>query len=385
MSWPAQRMTARLHDPRHFGIQGADAERSGAERGARQHREPQHLDIRQQPPLVQAVSEIESAASTEQQRLLRQLSQQISAMLETGQEKLVREALRSPSSPQTCRWLMHGLDAALSPEAEEGGVNIRVYAIPVLIVAGGSSAGRVPGVLSDTEEIRVLFESAGALGHCRNFGLSNALTDLGRLETFPWAALHSISHSQAWAGLSGLDLPPADMDVVVDKETVHLRFMVGAALTPSNAPGFIEAAGDIGGWGLSLTRLLGRQLATRDLSVLAIPRSPATFVHAARQGWYAAREMGFQLFLSKALREVRLGFGEPEVTITACSDQIIRVRLTSPFDELFDRTYGWPLSLSDDFDEIESSIFALLKEARVERIQVAPTVEDVTDVKRTSH
>ncbi len=40
--------------------------------------------------------------------------------------------------------------------------------------------------------------------------------------------------------------------------------------------------------------------------------------------------------------------GEPKVTVTACSDQTIRVRLTSPFDDLLDQTYGWPLSPPDD-------------------------------------
>lgn len=347
--------------------------------------DPRSFDAGKKSRLGEAVDEIVAAPPAVKTSLLRQLSERISVMLVNGDEPRVREALASPSSTPACRALLRALELALSPKGDEGGVNVRVFAIPVLFVVGGAPAARVSGVVPDVDEIRSLFETAGTLGHCRNFGLSNALTHLGSLESIPWSTLHAIAHRKQWNGLAGLDLPPVDIPVTANRETVHLRFLVGAALTPGDVPGFIEAAGDIGRWGMQFTQLIGRQLATQEVSLLAIPRSPVGTVSAAQQGWYVAREMGFQLFLSDALRKARLGVGEPEVAITACTDQIIRVRLTSPFDDLFDHTYGWPLMLSDEFDEIESSIFGMLKEARVERIQVAPTIEDFGDAKRASH
>jgi hypothetical protein len=104
-----------------------------------------------------------------------------------------------------------------------------------------------------------------------------------------------------------------------------------------------------------------------------------------QEGWYAARELGFQLFLSNALRQSRTRVGEPDVTISSGSDQAVRIRLTSPFDDLLDQTYVWPLAQTDDLNEIATSISSLLEEVRAERIQVVPAVEDVANAKRVAH
>lgn len=347
--------------------------------------DPRRFDSRNKSPLMEAAESVVSAVESQRKSALRDLSQRVSTMLEQGEESIVRDALNRPTSPAACRALLQALDLALAPLGRKSGVNVSVFALPLLFVVGAASSANIDGVIPDTEEIRALFESAGTLGHCRNFGLSNALTELGALESIPWSALHAISRGDQWGGLAGLDLPPADITVTANQETLHLRFLVGAALTPGDAPGFLEAAGDIGRWGMSLTQLLGRQFAAQGVSLLAIPRLPRATLQAAQEGWYAAREMGFQLFLSNALRQARTRVGDPDVTISACSDQSIRIRLTSSFDDLFDQTYGWPLAPSDDFDEIVSSIFSLLKEARVQRFQVMPNVEDITGPKHPTH
>ena len=347
--------------------------------------DPRRFDAELKSPLREAVDHVVTAPAADSVTLLHQLSERIAETLQNGDETPVREALAAPSSMAACRVLLQALQLALSPKSETGGVNVRVFALPVLFVVGGAPAARVNGAVPDVDEVRTLFETAGTLGHCRNFGLSNTLTDLGSLESIPWSTLHAVARGDQWSGLAGLDLPPADIPVTANQETVHLRFLVGAALTPGDAPDFVEAAGDIGRWGMPLTQLLGRQLATQEVSLLAIPRPPGGLIAAARAGWHTAREMGFQLFLSNALREIRLRVGDPDVAISACSDHSIRIRLTSPFDDLFDQTYVWPLTLSDEFDEIVASIFALLQEAKVERIEVAAVVEDVAEVKRASH
>lgn len=347
--------------------------------------DPRRFDEGNESPLSEAAAEIASASTEAQKRLLSRLSQRVSTMLEQGEENGVREALRNPPSPSACRALLQALELALAPDVGDGGVSIRIFAIPVLFVVGGAPAARVNGVVPDADEIRLLFETAGTLGHCRNFGLSNAFTGLGSLETIPLSTLHAITRGEQWVGLGGLDLPPADIVVTANQETVHLRFLVGAALIPGDAPGFVESAGDIGLWGVSLTQLLGRQLATQEVSLLAIPRPPRGIVSAAQEGWYVARELGFQLFLSNSLRQARLSVGDPDVMIATSSDCAIRIRLTSPFDDLFDQTYVWPLAPADEFDEIVASIFALLQEAKVERVEVESTVEDVAAATRAAH
>jgi hypothetical protein len=347
--------------------------------------DPRRFDTGRQSLLNDASAQIAAATSDEHKRLSSRLSLRLAKILEQGDERSVREALASSPSSSACCALQDALEQALTPDRRVGGVNVQVFAIPVLFVVGGASSASINGVVPDAGEIRALFEAAGALGHCRNFGFSNTLTDLGSLENIPWPTLYAITHSEQWDGLEVLDLPPAAISVTANQENVHLRFLVGAALTPADAPGFVESAGDIGRWGMELTKLLGRQLGSQDVSLLAIPRPPRPIVHAVKEGWHEARELGFQLFLSNALRQARMRTGEPDVLITTCSDSSIRIRLSSPFDDLLDQTYVWPLAASDDFDNIANGIFALLDEARVERIEVESTIENVSDAKSARH
>ncbi|UCH49966.1 MAG: hypothetical protein JSU95_09540 [Betaproteobacteria bacterium] len=353
-------MTLELPDPRRF-----------------EHFEPS--------PLMRAAEDFAAGENTSRQLLLTGLACKISSMLQHGDESAVRDAMSHPSSSAAARALCQALDTALTPPSENRGVRLHLFAIPVLFVVGAQSAQRISGVLGDTDAIRSLFEKSGALGHCRNFGISNALTAMESVDAISWSTLYSMAQSHSWDASTGIDLAPADIDVSAERETVHLRFISGAALIPADAPAFVAAAGNVGHWGLQLTKELGRQLGTPDVSLLAIPRAPRSIVRATREGWYAARELGFQLFLSNALRQARMRVGEPDFTISSGSDQTIRIRLTSPFDDLFDQTYGWPLANTDDLNEIATSIMSLLEDARVERMQVVPTVEEVVDAKRAAH
>jgi len=340
--------------------------------------DPRRFESDDHSPLMRSAEELASASDGERPRLRAALAGEITALLESGSETTIRQALLHPSSAQAARALSQALDAALVPPSRSNGVNLYVFAIPILFVVSSQSAHNVSAVLPDSDAIRSLFEQSGVLGHCRNFGLSNALASLEAVQAIPWTTLHSIVKTQTWNDFAAIELAPADVEVTANRESVHLRFICGAALTAASAPAFVESAGDIGRWGMQLTKELGQQLATPDFSLLAIPRAPRSIVRAASEGWFAARELGFQLFLSNALRQARMRFGEPDVVVSAGSDDSIRIRLTSPFDELFDQTYGWPLSPSDDFDEIVNSIAALLDEVRVKRVQVMPNVEQVT-------
>lgn len=347
--------------------------------------DPRRFATGELSPLMRAAQKLAEAERISRQPLLMELARRISAMLEAGDESVVREAILNPCSSAAARSLYQALDMALAPATGNGAVNLHLFAMPVVVVAGAKSARRVSGVLPEPDSIRALFEQSGALGHCRNFGISNALTTIERLEAIPWSTLYSLGRAQSWDASEVIELAPEDIDVSTERETAHLRFISGAALIPSDAPAFVEAAGNIGRWGMQLTKELGKQLTVADVSLLAVPRPPRSIVRAAAEGWYAARELGFQLFLSNALRQARLRIGEPDVTISSGSDQTIRIRLTSPFDDLLDQTYGWPLTKADDVKEIAAGILSLLEDAKVQRIQIVPTVEEIVDSKYAAH
>ncbi len=335
--------------------------------------------------LLQAAEESAALEAATGQRSIQQLAENIAAMLDGGEEHSLREALRHPSSSRAAQALQRALDVALAPPVAKDGVNLQVFAMPVVIVVGAQTSQRVAGVLSEPDAIRLLFERSGALGHCRNFGISNALSSMDCIEAIAWTTLRSIAAAQSWDEFQALDLPPADIEVSAGRESVHLRFTCGAALTPADAPAFVEAAGNVGRWGIELAKELGKQLATPDVQLLAIPRAPRSIIRAVTEGWIAAREVGFQLFLSNAVRQARMRVGEPDVTVSAASDQTIRIQLTSPFDDLFNQTYSWSLTPCDELGQIEQSILQLLDEARLERITMMPTVDDEERPDRSTH
>jgi len=311
-----------------------------------------------------------------QQGRMSALREEIVRLLAEDAESQIRAAAAGALSPEHGRLLLEALDAALAP-LTTAGVRVRVFAVPVLLVAGGSAGSILPGVLSDLAEVTRLFEATGALGKARNLGFSNALTSLASLEAVPWRTLYRIAQGNGPADIVGLDLPPADLSLLSDGgEQVDLRFLTGAAVGPAGTASFLESAGDIGRWGMKFTEAVSRQLSPHGATVLAIPRPPMSLIRAMQAGRFAHAELGLQLFVGNALRRARMRFGDPEVTVAAHADASVRVRLTSPLDDSFVEEYRWPLSPADDLAEVSASIFGLLADVRLERVAVLDTVVD---------
>ena len=107
---------------------------------------------------------------------------------------------------------------------------------------------------------------------------------------------------------------------------------------------------------------------------MAIPRRPVNFVRAVYDGIWATNEIGFQLFLSNALRYTRQRTGEPDVTMATYSDNSIRVRFTSVYDDTFDKTFGWRLSPLDEFSRVVDCIDELLSDCGINNIEVIPNI-----------
>jgi hypothetical protein len=311
-----------------------------------------------------------------QQEKFPELRDRIAGFLARGDESAVRSALALPGSAAAAALLHDALDRALAPPPGRVGVQTRLFAIPLLVVSGGNRGATISGVVPDIAEVSALFEKAGALGHARNFGFSNALTSLDALEAVSWLRLYRTANGAPDAGIGEFDLPPADIVRDSRDETVDLRFLAGAMVTPADAPSFVETGADIGRWGMGLTRALAAQLGASGVSLLPIPRPPQTFLQAARIGRFAAGELGLQLFLSNALRQARTRTGDPDVGIAAFSDATVRVHLTSVFDDLFDQTYAWPLSPLDDLDAVTGSILGLLADCQLDRIEIVDAVQD---------
>jgi hypothetical protein len=297
--------------------------------------------------------------------------------LRNGDDLLIEEALVQSTSPAVFRVLTATLDAALRTPAAAA-LHLRIFAIPILIVTGGRGPLILPGVVPDVAELRGVFELHGALGPLKNFGLSGALVSSTGLAALKPATIYGRAHATGPESLLPLDLPPDEIRIGGVAEQVHLRFLAGVSVTAADAPGFTETAGNIGAWGMPFTRALAAQLGQPGLSILPIPRPPMSQRQALEAGRFAECELGFQLFLTAALRKYRSRVGEAEAVVAACDDGRVRIRLSSPFDASLSQEYAWALQPGDDMGAVGNSIFSLLEQCRVASVQVAETVQPVS-------
>jgi hypothetical protein len=237
------------------------------------------------------------------------------------------------------------------------------------IVTGSRTPATVPGVLADVGRVREVLAASGVLGQARNFGLGNGLCSLADLESLRPSRLYALGREVS-PGV--LDLPPAGITVTTSDEQVHLRFLLGAVLTPAHAPSFLEAGSAVATWGMALTRELSQQLRVDGLSVLPIPRPPVALLRAPELGRLAREELAYQAFVSRALRRFRAEIGEPDVTVAALDNGAVGVRFASELIEDRAAVHAWALHPLDDLQEVAASILGLLRECRVQNVQVLP-------------
>ncbi len=300
----------------------------------------------------------------------------IGQALEAGDDPLIEQALAQATSHAGFRLLAAALDTALKTPGDAA-LQLRIFAIPILLVTGGRGPLVLPGVVADVAELTKLFEMHGTLGPMKNFGLSGALVSAAGLAALKPSSVYRRSRETGRENLPPLDLPPEEIRLAGSEEEVHLRFLTGVSVTSADAPGFTETAGNIGAWGMPFTRALAAQFGQPGLSLLPIPRPPMSPLQALEAGQFAQSELGLQLFLSTALRKFRSRVGEAEAVVAAYADGSVRIRLSSPFDVSLSQEYAWPLQPGDDMAAVASSIFSLLAECRVTNVQVTETVQAV--------
>jgi len=325
------------------------------------------------PLAMLAADAAQQGCALQQHQAGRRLVERVVDRLSAGDDAAIAGALAEAGSRAAYSALQRALEIALQPEPDAA-VSLQLFALPVLFVTGGRAPLRLPGALPDLAAVQKLFVDHGAVGPLRNLGLGNALVSAQTLAAVDPALQFRLGRGIVEGGLDALDLPPADIVVTSTEERVHLRFLAGAALTPADAPGFTETAGNVGAWGMAFTRELAGQLAQEGLSLLPIPRPPMAFAAALAAGLFSARELGLQLFLSRTARDFRASVGEPQASVAAYTDGSVRVSLASPFDPSAPREYCWPLEPGDDLAAVGESIFGLLADCRVVDVQVAETV-----------
>ncbi len=314
------------------------------------------------------------------------LKLELDALLESASSDAVRVVLRDAPSADCYRHLQQAI-AKLVNKPERGEALIaRLFAIPLVIVAGTKKQTVIADALPDIAAVSALLEQHGVLGAGRNFGLGNALCSMETLDCLAPRLLRQWA-AQLRTGGTPLELAGSAFDVAPGREQVVLRFLVGASVVPAHVPSVIESGpniGNVGKWGIPMTQLLAQQLAQPGLDILPIPRAPVSIYLAADVGRSAQVELAFSLFLSNAVRQFRLAVGDPAVVLSAHRGNEgeggaeYRVSLSSVFDESMLEGFRWPLYPGDDHIEIINKINNLLDECRLnDRRALGPVAADL--------
>ena len=300
---------------------------------------------------------------------------ELDALLESGADNEVQDLLRDAPSAEHHRHLRQMLAKLVNKPARGEVLIARLFAIPLVIVAGAKKTLQLPDALPDIAAVTTLLEQHGVLGAGRNFGLGNALCSVETLDCLRPGLLRGWA-AQLRTGAAPLELAGSAMDVAPGREQVYLRFLAGASVTPAHVPQAMDAS--VGAWGMPLTKLLAQQLAQPGLEVLPIPRAPVALYLAPDAGRSAQIELAFSLFLSNEVRKFRMSVGDPAVVLSAHRTDgggaELRVSLSSVFDDSLLEGFRWPLYPPDDVVEIENKIKYLLDECRLSDVSVLTTV-----------
>jgi hypothetical protein len=351
---------------------------------------PASPDAVQAALYARAASSLAESAGARASAIDDAMASELADRLRSGDGAYLAALLAMAPSPAIARYLWRRLIDAwrLASQPPQGtGIAAVLFALPIVIVAGaqarnGSGSGLAPGplpaVLPDVDRIAAILREHGALGGCKTFALASALAGVDALAVSRLPSLLRWQVETLTADAAVRDVEPAPIALAVGQEGVHLRFLVGTALAAPQAS--VLAFDDASAWGIALARELARQLAAADVSVLALPRPPATPPAALQQGQAARRTVGAQLFASNAIRRLRTSIGEPSAVISAhrCPDAPgggeLRLSLSSAFDPHEAEAFRCPLLPTETVDDAVTMLLDLLHDCRVTDVRVFASV-----------
>ncbi len=286
-----------------------------------------------------------------------------------GDDAAIRKALADAPDRENYTKLFRALAAAIEKPASEDTVSPRGFAMPWIIVCSATGEATVDCVLRDLSPLTGIFEQHGVFGPSRNVGLSNALCSIETLDALAPSAVMNWAEAH-----EARDISPAPIVLARGDETIHVRFLVGAAVVPAHAPDIAETGANVGAWGTPALHAMAAQLATPNVQVLPMPRPPAGLYTSAYVGRRAGLEAALNLFMSKSVRAARLRIGDPSLTLAAHEGGEIRVTIWCALDDELVEGFRWPLHPADDIAEIEQLVTALAEECRLGEPIVVPRV-----------
>jgi hypothetical protein len=337
------------------------------------------------PALVAAGAGLEATASTASDVAEHAVDGALQSALDDRSGATLSALFGAAPSVAVYRHLWRRLAAvAARPRAVTGELALTLFALPLVVVtAPDGDAGdgaMLPGTLGNPAAVAALLREHHALGGSKNFVLADALVSAHAIDLAVLPRLYADATAALDNPALAPNLPPSPISVG-PQEAVHLRFLVGTALSTPGARLLDDAA--VGAWGMPLAQMLSRELAVAGTSVLVLPRAALGLPDALNEGRKAQREVSAQLFVGNALRRLRAAFGEPTAILSAhrAADGggELRLSLSSPFSPRDAEGFRCPLLPTERVADVTAMLTDLLSDCRLEDVRAVPGVQPDRD------
>lgn len=301
------------------------------------------------------------------------LDDALRAHLAVGDDAAIEQAIDHAPDSAIRRVLSDRLRAVVAQPAANAEQHAVPFAIPVVLVAGVRGKHTLPGRLPDIAAVQRLLTEHGVFAADASVFLSGKLIDREQLAAIAPSRLVRWRDTLQYA-TGGLPHEFAESPAEVNGDGVFLRYLVGVAMQPADAPAAVRLNAAPGPWAMALTKVLGEQLKHDALTLFPLPRAPQAWLAALDDGRVAQQEIRFQVFVSNTLRKLREA-GETPVAVLSCH-QGDELRVTLGAEKNGEEWAGfvWPLAPLDRIDTIQHNMAALLRECHHDDIRVLPEI-----------
>ncbi|MCB6185306.1 hypothetical protein LIN78_17300 [Leeia sp. TBRC 13508] len=249
----------------------------------------------------------------------------------------------------------------------DDGKLVRLFAIPLVIVAGSRQPYTIPALLPNPLEMRALLVEHGVMDSSNHVWMSGELVDLeslGKIKNDAWYQAH-LATTLATQGFP-FNLTPSDV-LVESQERVHLRFIVGIVVEDASRQR-ARIGDEVGKWGIPFGQLLQKQWQKEGMTLFVMPRALTGVVAGQYDARFTTLEVAFHLFASSIIRRIREGVGDPAVILSVHENAEIRVTIQSRLQQDVVERFVWPLDPKDHIPSVFSMMHTFFTECQVSDI-----------------
>jgi hypothetical protein len=294
-------------------------------------------------------------------------------LLTASDDAAIQTAIATAPNAGVQKVLNERLRNAVERPAADATRHAVAFALPIVFVAGVRGKHVLPGRLPDIAAVTEVLRQHGIFADGADITLSARLIDREQLLAIAPSQLARWRDVLQYAS-GGLPHDFKESPIEVNGDGVYLRYLVGVAMQPADAPPVVRLNAAAGPWAMALTKLLGEQLKHDALTLFPLPRAPQAWLASLDDGRVAQQDIRFQVFASNTLRKLREAGETPVAVLSSHEGGELRVTIGAEKNGEEWAGFIWPLGQQDHIDAIVHNMTALLRECHHDDIRLLPEV-----------